>query len=454
MANAPMQMTDVVTDQRQLVAYLEGGCKPPEQWHIGTEQEKFVFHWNDLRPAAYDEPGGIRELLEGMTRNGWEPIYENDQPIALNRDSASITLEPAGQVELSGEQLKTVHQSCCEVNGHLREVRAVAEELGVGLLGIGFHPTATRDEMPWMPKERYGIMRRYMPKVGSLGLDMMTRTCGVQVSLDFASEADMVRKLRVSLALQPIATALFANSPFTDGRPSGYLSHRAHIWTDTDPNRCGLPQYVFEDGMGFERHVEHALDVPMYFVKRRGHLIDVAGQSFRDFLAGQLPGLPGEYPTLADWEDHLTTLFPEARLKRYIEQRGADAGPWNRLCALPAFWTGLLYDGPTLDAAEQLIADWPHAELVNLLPAVTEHGLQARINGRRVQEIAQDVVALAQQGLKNRACLDSNGNDESHFLDDLAAIAESGVTPAEQLLAAWHGRWGRSLEPLFYENCY
>jgi len=449
-----MQMSDVVTDQRQLVAYLEGGCKPPEQWHIGTEQEKFVFHWDDLRPAAYDEPGGIRALLEGMTRNGWEPIYENEQPIALSRGSASITLEPAGQVELSGEQLKTVHESCCEVNGHLREVRAVAEELGVGLLGIGFHPTATRADMPWMPKERYGIMRRYMPKVGNLGLDMMTRTCGVQVSLDFASEADMVRKLRVSLALQPIATALFANSPFADGQPSGYLSHRAHIWTDTDPDRCGLPQYVFEDGMGFERHVEHALDVPMYFVKRRGHLIDVAGQSFRDFLAGQLPGLPGEYPTLADWEDHLTTLFPEARLKRYIEQRGADAGPWNRLCALPAFWTGLLYDGPTLDAAERLIAEWPHAELVNLLPEVTRHGLQARIDGRRVQEVAQDVVALAQQGLKNRACRDANGNDESHFLDDLAAIAASGVTPAEQLLAAWHGRWGQSLEQLFYENCY
>lgn len=454
MATCTATMTDVVTDKRQLVEYLEGGCKPREQWHIGTEHEKFVFHWSDFRPAAYDEPGGIRELLEAMTRHGWVPVHENGRPIALRRNGASITLEPAGQLELSGEQLENLHESCREVNGHLAEVRSVADELGVGLLGLGFHPTALREDMPWMPKERYGIMRRYMPQVGNLGLDMMTRTCGVQVSLDFASEADMVRKLRVSLALQPIATALFANSPFVDGRPSGYLSHRAHIWTDTDPDRCGLPAYVFADGMGFERHVEHALDVPMYFVVRDGHMIDVAGQSFRDFLAGRLPGLPGERPTLADWEDHLTTLFPEVRLKRYIEQRGTDAGPWGRLCALPALWTGLLYDDRALDAAGQLVGDWTPAEIATLLHDVTRSGLKARMRGRDVQAIAGEVVALAREGLARRACLDSRGRDETHFLDDLEEIAESGLTPAERLLEAWHGRWQGSFEPLFREHSY
>lgn len=454
MANSSTPMSTVVTDKRQLVEYLEAGCKPREQWHIGTEHEKFVFHWDDFRPAAYDEPGGIRALLEAMTRHGWQPVLENGQPIALKREGASITLEPAGQVELSGEQLENIHQSCREVNTHLAEVREVSEELGVGLLGVGFHPTATREEMPWMPKERYGIMRRYMPTVGNLGLDMMTRTCGVQVSLDFASEADMVRKLRVSLALQPIATALFANSPFVDGKPSGYLSHRAHIWTDTDPDRCGLPRYVFEEGMGFERHVEHALDVPMYFIIRDGHMIDVAGQSFRDFLAGRLPGRPGERPTLADWEDHLTTLFPEVRLKRYIEQRGTDAGPWRRLCALPALWTGLLYGDSALDGAEQLIANWQPEDMTGLLDAVTRDGLKARFAGRSVQDIALDVLGLAREGLASRARLDGRGRDETHFLDDLWEIAESGVTPAEQLLEAYHGRWGESLEYLFRENCY
>lgn len=454
MATELNAMTDVVSDKEQLVAYLEGGCKPREHWHIGTEHEKFVFHWSDYRPASFAESGGIRDLLSGMTRYGWTPVLENGEPIALRRDGASITLEPAGQLELSGEQLDDIHQSCREVNSHLAEVREIAEEIGVGLLGVGFHPTATRAQMPWMPKERYGIMGRYMPRVGSLGLDMMTRTCGVQVSLDFASEADMVRKLRVSLALQPIATALFANSPFADGKPSGYLSHRAHIWTDTDPDRCGLPAYVFADGMGFERHVDHALDVPMYFVVRDGHMIDVAGQSFRDFLAGKLPGLPGEKPTLADWEDHLTTLFPEVRLKRYIEQRGTDAGPWRRLCALPALWTGILYDDTALDAAEQICADWSPAEIATLLDDVTRVGLQARMRGRRVQDIAREVVTVASDGLTRRARLDGKGRDESHFLDDLHEIAESGITPAERLLAAYHERWHGSLEPLFRENCY
>lgn len=443
-----------VTSRRQLVEYLEQGGKPADHWHIGTEHEKFVFRWSDHAPAPYEGRGGIREFLEAMGSYGWEPILEAGQPIALRRNGASITLEPAGQLELSGEQLKTLHESCREVNTHLREVRSVSESLGVGLIGVGFHPTATREEMPWMPKARYRIMRAYMPTRGNLGLDMMTRTCGVQASLDFADEADMVRKYRLSLALQPIATAIFANSPFVDGKPSGYLSYRAHIWTDTDPDRCGLPHYVFEDGMGFERHVDHALDVPMYFVIRGDRMIDASGQSFRDFLAGKLPALPGEYPTLKDWEDHLTTLFPEVRLKRYIEQRGTDAGPWGRLCALPALWTGLLYDRIALDEAEQVIRGWQPPEMEALLHDVTRHGLKAEIHGRTVQSIARTVLDIARQGLQRRGHLDSSGRDESIYLDEIQEIVETGVTPAEQLLEAYHGRWKHSLDPLFREHCY
>ena len=352
-----------VHTKRQLVEYLEAGCKPPERWRIGTEHEKFVFRLDTLEPAPYDGAGGIGAFLRGLERFGWAPIEEEGNVIALKRDHCAITLEPAGQLELSGEPLENIHQSCSEVNQHLAEVKQVADELGLGLLGLGFNPKWRRDQMPWMPKHRYSIMGEYMPKRGNLGLDMMLRTCGAQVSLDFASEADMVDKLRIGLALQPIATALLAFSPFVDGRACGDLSYRSRVWTDTDPDRCGMLPFVFEDGMGFERYVDYALDVPMYFVVRDGHYIDASGQSFRDFLEGKLPALPGEHPTLGDWEDHLTTLFPEVRLKHYIEMRGTDAGPWSRLCALPAFWTGLLYDDDARRAAADVIADWPFAEI-------------------------------------------------------------------------------------------
>jgi glutamate--cysteine ligase len=430
------------------------GCKPPDQWRIGTEHEKFVFRLSDHRPVPHEGERGIEAFLKGLTRFGWQPVEERGRVIALARDGASVTLEPAGQLELSGAPLDDLHQSCREVNTHLREVREVARELEVGLIGLGFHPTATRDEMPWMPKSRYDIMHRYMPTRGNLGLDMMTRSCGVQVNLDFASEADMIRKFRVSLALQPVATALFANSPFSEGRPNGFLSYRAHVWTDTDPDRCGTPAFVFADGMGFERYTQYALDVPMYFVVRNGEMVDCSGQSFRDFLAGRLPALPGEQPTLKDWEDHLTTLFPEVRIKRFMEQRGTDSGPWGRLCALPAFWVGLLYDDVALDAAEVLTSGWTAEQVARLQQDAARHGLDARMQGRTLRDIAVEAVAIAQGGLARRERHDHGGRDETHFLDELAEIAETGITPAQQLLERYETEWGRSVDPVFEACAY
>lgn len=443
-----------ITNQRQLVEFLEKGGKPKARWRIGTEHEKFVFRLADLRPVPYEGEAGIGAFLEAMTAFGWEPLLEDGRPIALQRGAATVSLEPSGQLELSGEPLATLHQSCEEVNTHLREVRRVADDLRVGLIGLGFQPLWRRDQMPWMPKARYAIMRHYMPKRGSLGLDMMSRTCSVQVNLDFRDEADMVRKLRIGLALQPVATALFANSPFYEGAPSEYLSYRSLIWTDTDPDRCGMLPFVFDDGMGFERYVEYALDVPMYFVRREGRYIDASGQSFRDFLAGRLPALPGHLPVLSDWEDHLTTLFPEARLKQFLEVRGADAGPWGRLCALPAFWVGLLYDETALDAASQLVANWTQEERQGLRAAVPRRGLQTPFRGYSLQEVAKEVLAIADQGLRRRGCLNEAGRDETHHLTDLHEIAESGITPAERLLESWERRWQRRVEPVFEEHAY
>ena len=329
--SGPTQSTGApITDRRQLIEYLEAGCKPPERWRIGTEHEKFVFRRSDLKRVPYEGPDGIRALLQGLTRFGWTPVLEGENPIALAQGNCAISLEPGGQFELSGAPLETLHQTCGEVHEHLRQVKQVADELKIGLIGLGFDPKSRREDVSWMPKGRYAIMRRYMPTRGTLGLDMMLRTCTVQVNLDFQSEADMVRKFRVGLALQPVAVALFANSPFVEGKPSGYLSFRSHVWTDTDPDRAGMLPFVFERGFGFERYVDYMLDVPMYFVYRDGKYIDVAGQSFRDFMAKKLPGYPGEFPRMNDWSDHLTTAFPEVRLKRIIEMRGADGGPWGR----------------------------------------------------------------------------------------------------------------------------
>ena len=451
-----MDFDTVLTDKRQLAEWLESGCKPEADWRIGTEHEKFGFCTQTLKPLAYDGERGIRAVLEGLASNfDWQIIAEEGLPIALAKDDGcSITLEPGGQLELSGALREDLHQTCNEVNSHLAEVRAVAEPLGIGFLGMGFHPTARREDIEWMPKARYVIMRNYMPKVGSMGHDMMKRTCTVQVNLDFSSEADMVEKFRASLALQPIATALFANSPFVEGKPCGFVSYRSQVWTDTDPDRSGMLPWAFESGMGFERYVDWMLNVPMYFVRRDGRYIDVAGQSFHDFMAGKLPGLEGEYPRLADWEDHLTTAFPEIRLKRYLEMRGADGGPWRRLCALPAFWVGLLYDADNLAACRDLTRDWTMEERQRLREDVARIGLNATIRGRRVQDIARTLLDLARRGLARRQRLNGAGDHEGGFLNSLEEIVERGTTPAEVKLAALEGRWEGDIQRLFREFAY
>lgn len=443
-----------ITSRNELVAYLESGNKPASEWRIGTEHEKFAYRQSDLRPLPYDGADGIGELLTRLQRFGWAPMSEGGKLIALTQDGANITLEPGGQVELSGAPLATLHQTCAEVHQHLRQVREIGSELGIGMVGLGFQPKWPRADIPWMPKGRYRIMGDYMPKRGGLGLDMMLRTCTVQVNLDFASEADMVKKFRVSLALQPIATALFANSPFTEGQPNGFQSFRSHIWTDTDPDRTGDLPFVFEDGFGFERYADYALDTPMYFVYRDGSYIDASGLSFRDFLAGKLPILPGETPLMTDWVDHLTTLFPEVRLKKYLEMRGADGGPWRRLCALPALWVGLLYDTVALDAAWDLVKDWTAEERASLRAGVPRHALRTPFRNGTVQDVAREVLAIARDGLARRARNDNWGDDETHFLDTLFAIAESGQTPADELLERFHGEWAGSVDPVFRDYAY
>ncbi|MCW2248416.1 glutamate--cysteine ligase [Azospirillum fermentarium] len=443
-----------ITSRNELVAYLESGNKPASEWRIGTEHEKFAYRQSDLRPLPYDGADGIGELLTRLQRFGWAPMIEGGHLIALTQDGANITLEPGGQVELSGAPLATLHQTCAEVHQHLRQVREIGSELGIGMVGLGFQPKWPRADIPWMPKGRYRIMGEYMPKRGGLGLDMMLRTCTVQVNLDFASEADMVKKFRVSLALQPIATALFANSPFTEGQPNGFQSFRSHIWTDTDPDRTGDLPFVFEDGFGFERYADYALDTPMYFVYRDGSYIDASGLSFRDFLAGKLAVLPGETPLMTDWVDHLTTLFPEVRLKKYLEMRGADGGPWRRLCALPALWVGLLYDTVALDAAWDLVKDWTGEERASLRAGVPRHALRTPFRNGTVQDVAREVLAIARDGLARRARNDNWGDDETHFLDTLFAIAESGQTPADELLERFHGEWAGSVDPVFRDYAY
>lgn len=443
-----------ITDKRQLVEYLAQGCKPKDQWRIGTEHEKFGFRLADLSPLPYEGPSGIRAVLEGLTRFGWQPVVENGNVIGLSQGAASVSLEPGGQLELSGAPLKDLHATCEEVHTHLDQVKAVSAALGVGFHGLGFNPKHRRADIPWMPKGRYAIMRRYMPTKGDLGLDMMTRTCTVQVNLDFASEADMVRKFRIGLALQPVATALFANSPFVEGRPSGYLSYRSQVWTRTDPDRTGMLDFVFDDDMGFARYVEYALDVPMYFVYRNGKYIDASGQSFRAFLKGELPALPGEIPCLADWVDHITTLFPEVRLKRYLEMRGADGGPWGRLCALPALWVGLIYDEASLDAAWDLAKTMTAAEREALRKSVPRLALNARFRTGTVRDLAKEMLAIARAGLKRRGVTDAKGRDETRFLEPLDAIAESGKTSAQELLELFETRWKGSVDPVFSEYVY
>jgi glutamate--cysteine ligase len=453
---------DPITRREQLVEYIASGGKPERDWRIGTEHEKFGFRIEGAgtppeaapRPPTWEGPHGIAALLEGLTRFGWQRVEENGKLIALLRGNASVTLEPAGQLELSGAPLETIHDTCCEVACHLQEVKTVADEIGVGFLGMGFQPKWRRDEMPWMPKGRYKIMREYMPKVGSLGLDMMTRTCTVQVNLDYSSEADMVKKFRVALALQPVATALFADSPFTEGKPNGYQSYRSHIWTDTDPGRTGMLDFVFEQGFGYERYIDYLLDVPMYFSYRDGEYIDLAGKSFRKFLAGDLAELPGVKANLRDWADHSTTAFPEVRLKKYLEMRGADGGPWNRLCALPAFWVGLLYDQAALDAAWDLVKDFTREERHALRDGVPKHALKLPFRRGTLHDIAAEALKISAHGLARRARNNRHGADESMFLDILAQIVDANQTPAERKLELYHGAWNGDIDRVFREFAY
>ena len=443
-----------VHSRTQLIESVEQGNKPAADWRIGTEHEKFAFNWKDYRRLPYDGECGIRALLEGLQRFGWAPLREKDTLIGLKRGDASVSLEPGGQLELAGAPLENIHQTCDEVHTHLAEAEAVTKEMGAGLIGLGFDPKWQRADVPWMPKGRYRIMRDYMPKKGSLGLDMMLRTCTVQVNLDYASEADMVKKFRVGLALQPVATALFANSPFTEGRPNGFKSWRAQIWTDTDPDRTGMLPFVFEDGFGFERWVDYILDVPMYFVYRDGRYLDASGQSFRDFMDGRLPALPGETPTLSDWADHMTTAFPEVRVKTFLEMRGADGGPWKSLCGLPAFWVGLLYDRSALDAAWDLVRDWSAEEREALRLNVARDGFQAPFRGATVSELALRVLEIAQAGLSARRVLDKAGNDETGFLQALQDRAAAGKSPADQLLEDYAGEWGGDIDRIWTACAY
>jgi glutamate--cysteine ligase len=441
----------------QLAQFLADGCKPKADWRIGTEHEKFGYCKDTLKPLPYEGERSIRAMLEGLRdRHGWEEVREADKLIGLIKDGANVSLEPGGQLELSGAPVETIHETCDEVNQHLREVKDVADAIGAGFIGLGAAPVWTHEQMDLMPKGRYKLMNDYMGRVGTMGRVMMRRTCTVQVNLDFGSEADRVQKMRVALALQPVATALFANSPFFEGKPNGYKSLRSRVWRDLDSSRTGMLPFVFEDDFGFERWVEYALDVPMYFVYRDGKYIDALGQSFRDFLAGKLPALPGETPTLSDWADHLTTAFPEARMKKYIEMRGADGGPWRRLCALPAFWVGLMYDQSALDGAWDLVKDWTAAQRDALRTAASVDGLQAKVTGIDMATIAREAVAISEAGLKARARAGAGGlvPDETHFLNALKESIETGRVPADDLLADYNGPWDHDLSRIYGAYSY
>src|ERR671913_1353004 len=445
----------LVESRDDLLSVFSEGEKPPERWRIGTEHEKFVYNVRDHHAPSYDEPGGIRDLLMGLTEFGWKPVIENGNVIALSGPDGTISLEPAGQFELSGAPLENLHETCAEAARHLGQCKMIGDRLGLGFLGLGMWPDKRRDELPVMPKGRYAIMLRHMPRVGNLGVDMMLRTCTIQVNLDYASEADMAQKFRVGLALQPLATALFASSPFTEGKPNGFLSYRSHIWSDTDAARTGMLPFVFEDGFGYERYVDYMLDVPMYFVFRDGRYVDAAGQSFRDFLAGKLPALPGELPTASDWTDHLSTAFPEVRLKSFLEMRGADGGPWNRICALPALWVGLLYSGQALDTAWDLVKRWTIEQREQLRHDVPRLALDTPVpGGGTMHDLAREVVDLAALGLNRRGVLNAAGDNEGGFLHPLRDVVASGKTPADRLLDKYHGEWNGDVRRIYEEMSF
>jgi glutamate--cysteine ligase len=442
----------LIGSRDDLLSVFSGGEKPRERWRIGTEHEKFVYRLSDHRAPSYDEPGGIRDLLMGLTEYGWTPVMEGGNVIALAGADGTISLEPAGQLELSGAALSDLHQTCNEAGRHLDQVKAVGDRLGLGFLGVGMWPDKARSDLSIMPKGRYAIMLRHMPRVGNLGLDMMLRTCTIQVNLDYSSEADMVKKFRVGLALQPLATALFANSPLTEGKPNGYKSFRSHIWEDTDPHRTGMLPFVFDEGFGYERYLDYALDVPMYFVFRDGGYIDCAGESFRSFLDGKLPQLPGEKPRMSDFVDHLSTAFPEVRLKSFLEMRGADGGRWGRICALPALWVGLLYADEALEAAWDRVKHWNIDEREQLRREVPRLALNTPVpGGGTMRDLAREVLDIAALGLTRRAELNAAGDNEGGFLDPLRDVIASGKTPADRLLDRYQGEWAGDVSRIYQE---
>ena len=442
----------------ELVAHLAEGNKPREKWRIGTEHEKFPFYVDGNAPVPYGGTRGIRAILEGMQNKlGWDPIMDAGRIIGLVEPTGqgAISLEPGGQFELSGAPLETIHQTCREGNAHLAQVREIAEPMGIRFLGLGGSPKWTLAETPKMPKSRYEIMTRYMPEVGTKGLDMMYRTCTIQVNLDFESETDMRRKMQVSLKLQPLATALFANSPFTEGHPNGLVSWRGDIWRDTDNQRSGLKEFCFSEDFGFFDYVDWALDVPMYFVIRNGGYTDMTRYTFRQFLTGEARGeMPELVPTIGDWANHLSTLFPDVRLKRFLEMRGADGGPWRRICALPAFWVGLLYDAEALDAAEEMTRDWTFEEVREMRDAVPREALATMFRNRSLLEVGRETLAISRLGLKNRARKNRDGYDEQSFLAPLDEVVARGTTSAEEMVQAYHMRWGGSIDPVFLEYAY
>jgi len=434
-----------------LAGWFAEGCKPRQQWLVGTEHEKIGFCMDSFRPIPYHGERGIRTVLERLAGDGWEVVNENGLPVALKNGMASVTLEPGGQLELSGAPLSSIHATCMETTGHLQALRVISDELRIGFLGMGFQPKWTREDIHWMPKERYAVMRRYMPTVGNGGLDMMLRTATVQANLDFASEADMAKKMRISMCLQPLVTALFAASPFEHGKPSGYLSRRGACWLDTDAARTGVPACVFDDDFGFMAYTEWALDAPMYFVMRDGQYIDCAGGGFRDFMQGRLAQLPGEFPCMADWEAHISTLFPDVRLKQYLEMRGADAGPWPWICALPALWKGLLYDAEAEQAAWEMIATWSHAEVSELRQVVPKTGLATPFRDSDIKTLSGQMLSIACAGLKRLNVLNEAGEDESRFLKPLKHAVQTGQTQADSWLASYKDEWNEDVDRVFTE---
>lgn len=438
-------------DKAQMIDYLTAGEKPVVDWRIGTEHEKIGFCKSKLLPLPYDGPCSIKAMLEGLQRFDWQPVEENGKLIALKRDGASVSLEPGGQFELSGAPLEHVHRTCAEVTRHLREVKEVADEIDAGFLSLGFRPDTKLADVPIMPKGRYQIMRDYMQKVDTHGREMMFRTCTVQTNLDFSSESDMVKKFRVSLALQPLATALFANSPFKEGELNGYKSYRSRVWLNTDNDRTGMLPFVFDEGFGYEQYVDYALDVPMYFVYRNGEYLNAAGKSFRDFLDGNLDVVAGEVATLSDFEDHLSTIFPEVRLKQFLEMRGADTGPWDELCALPAFWVGLLYDSSSLDAAWDYVKDWTADERQKLRVDVPKYGFQTEFRGKTVQDMAKDILEISRAGLNARAKMNSHGENETVFLQELDRMAMIGESNADRLIRLYKGAWDGDITRTYKE---